>query len=88
LDEIRKRIDHGGPVLNTPDEHEKATNAAVQFVRAHPVVSTIFATCIVAGAIIGAVYLTPDWSLARRLAAGAVAGAGVALLTTASKMIG
>jgi hypothetical protein len=38
--------------------------------------------------VLGALYLTQDWSLARRLAAGAVGGAGVGFLCTATKMIG
>ena len=45
-------------------------------------------TCIVLGAVLGAVSLGDDWSLARRLAAGAVSGAGIGLLFTATKMIG
>lgn len=63
-------------------------SAAARFATEHPVLTGIFATCIVGGAILGAVFLTDDWSMARRLAAGAVAGAGVALLTTAPRIIG
>jgi hypothetical protein len=44
--------------------------------------------CTVAGAVLGALYLTEDWSLARRLAAGTIAGAGVGFLMTATKMVG
>jgi hypothetical protein len=66
----------------------KPSRAVLRFAAEHPVLTGIFATCILAGAVLGAVFLTGDWSLARRLAAGAVAGAGVALLTTAPKIIG
>ncbi len=64
------------------------SNSAITFMAEHPVLTAVFSICIVGGAIFGAVLLTEDWSLARRIAAGAVAGAGVALLTTAPKLIG
>lgn len=42
--------------------------------------------CGVAGAIAGFTQLPDDWSAARRLLGGAVAGAGAALLVTATRM--
>lgn len=54
----------------------------------HPVLSGLMASCISIGAVLGACWLTDDWSLAHRLAAGAVAGAGVGLLIAAPRMIG
>jgi hypothetical protein len=80
-------IDVGCPAMNPP-ESRKPSGAAVRVVTEHPVLTGIFAICVIGGAIVGAVLLTEDWSMARRLAAGAVAGAGVALLTTAPKIIG
>jgi hypothetical protein len=54
--------------------------------RRHPVIAgTIFATTLL-GAVLGAWLLTGEWSLARRILAGAVAGAGTGLLLTATKM--
>jgi hypothetical protein len=55
---------------------------------AHPVIVGVFVACIVLGAVLGATYLTDDWSLARRLAGGAVSGAGVALCVTATRIVG
>jgi hypothetical protein len=52
------------------------------------VIAALIAACTLAGAVAGAVYLPDDWSLARRIAAGAVAGAGSALLVTATRLIG
>jgi len=57
-------------------------------VRRHPVITGLMLACTLAGAIAGALYLPEEWAMARRLAAGAVAGAGVALLCTAPKMLG
>ncbi len=54
----------------------------------HPVITATLVLCTLAGAVAGVLFLSPDWSLARRLAAGAVGGAGTALLITATKLIG
>jgi hypothetical protein len=58
------------------------------FAATHPWITALFAVCALAGAVAGALYLPEDWPLARRLAAGAVAGAGSALLVTATRLIG
>ena len=44
--------------------------------------------CTVLGAALGFYLLAGDWSAARRIAAGGVAGAGIGLLITATKMLG
>jgi hypothetical protein len=59
-----------------------------QSVRRHPVISVTLISCALIGAALGYTYLTADWSVARRIAAGAVAGAGTGLLITATKMLG
>ena len=56
--------------------------------RRHPVITTVLLACTVAGALAGFFYLDPDWSVLRRIAAGGVGGAGVALLVTATRMLG
>jgi enoyl reductase-like protein len=56
--------------------------------RRHPVIVSVMVGCTLLGAALGAAYLTDDWSLARRIAAGGVGGLGVGLLMTATKMIG
>ena len=54
--------------------------------RRHPVISTTLVVTTALGAVLGALFLTSEWSLARRIAAGAVAGAGTGFLLTATKM--
>lgn len=54
----------------------------------HPVITATFVVCTLGGAIAGVALLTGDWSVARRLAAGAVGGASIGLLITATKMLG
>jgi hypothetical protein len=56
--------------------------------RRHPVITTTLVACTLLGAVLGFYLLTGDWSAARRIAAGAIAGAGVGLLMTATKMLG
>lgn len=59
----------------------------IGLVRRHPVITGILVACTLAGGVAGAFLLTGDWSLARRIAAGAVAGGGVGFLITATKML-
>ena len=54
----------------------------------HPVITGVIAAFIIAGAVIGAIFLSEDWSLARRIAAGGVAGGGCGLMLTATRIIG
>jgi hypothetical protein len=56
--------------------------------RRHPVITSVLLGCTIGGALAGFVYLDADWSAFRRIAAGAVGGAGAALLVTATKMLG
>jgi hypothetical protein len=57
-------------------------------IAAHPIIFGVFVSCISAGAVLGVFLLTDEWSLARRIAAGMVAGAGVSILITAPRIIG
>ena len=56
--------------------------------RRHPVITATLLGCTLLGAVLGFYLLTDDWSVARRLAAGALAGAGTGLLMTGTKLIG
>jgi len=64
------------------------TSGAWGTLRRHPIITATMLGCTLAGAVLGFYLLTDDWSVARRLAAGAIAGAGTGLLMTATKMIG
>jgi hypothetical protein len=56
-------------------------------VRRHPWITGTLLVCTLAGAAAGFVWLSGEWSVARRLAAGAIAGAGFGFLLTATKMM-
>jgi hypothetical protein len=66
----------------TPSRGWKATIAA------HPIIFGVITSCISIGAVLGVFLLTDEWSLARRIAAGVVGGAGVGILITAPRIIG
>jgi hypothetical protein len=71
-----------------PDRRDDAADRDRSFAASHPVITALLIGCALAGAAAGALLLPDDWSLARRIAAGAVAGAGSALLVTATRLIG
>jgi len=50
------------------------------------VITGVFVACTLAGVLLGPAFLSPEWSLLRRVVAGGVAGAGIGLLITATKM--
>ncbi|HVP29240.1 MAG TPA: hypothetical protein VMW35_08765 [Myxococcota bacterium] len=56
-------------------------------VRQHPVITAVLVVSTVAGALAGPSVLPPEWSLARRMIGGALAGGGIGLLMTATKML-
>jgi hypothetical protein len=57
-------------------------------IAAHPIIFGVIIACISIGAVLGVLVLTDEWSLARRIAAGVVGGAGVGILITAPRIIG
>ena len=74
-----------------PREDPKSLNAhqgRLGFISNHPFIFTVFVACTLIGAVMGIFLLTEDWSLVRRIAGGAVGGAGVALLITTPRIIG
>ena len=74
-----------------PRDDSKSANAPqgrLGFLSDHPIIFAVFATCTSIGVVMGVFLLTEDWSLARRIAGGAVGGAGVALIITAPRIIG
>lgn len=75
------------PPAREPEPRREKDGFRARIAR-HPVITATLLVCTVGGAIAGVVYLSGDWSLARRLAAGAVAGAGTGLLITATKLFG
>ena len=74
--------------MSGPTEQEFKPAPIWTSARRHPVITGILFGFAAAGAVLGAVFLADDWSLARRIAAGGVAGAGCGLMLTAYRIIG
>jgi len=75
-------------VSETPQEAETKSTSLIGLVRRHPVMTALLVTSTLAGAILGGLYLTPEWSLVRRVAAGALAGGGAGFFVIATRVIG
>lgn len=70
------------------DAAEGTSGGLVASLRRHPVLTGTILCCALVGALLGFALLSEDWSSLRRIAAGAVAGAGAGFLITATKMFG
>lgn len=54
----------------------------------HPLLVAVAIVSVVAGAIVGGIYLSPEWSPARRVLGGALMGAWCGFLITAIRLMG
>ena len=82
----RARSCYGAPMSEA--ERAEATRGWKAVIAAHPIIFEVVIACISIGAVLGVFVLTDEWSLARRIAAGVVGGAGVGILITAPRIIG
>ena len=57
-------------------------------VRAHPWITAFNVMCLCIGLAMALTHLPAEWSLARRLTAGAMSGIGIGLVITANRMLG
>jgi hypothetical protein len=74
-------------VSSQPDEKFKPAPIWQSALR-HPLITGVIAFSIIAGAVAGGIFLSEDWSLLRRIAAGGAAGGGCGLMLTAYRIIG
>ena len=72
----------------TPTEAPRASGGLLGVVRAYPIISATIAGCTLAGVVAGLLFLPESWELWRRLAGGALAGAGCGLIVTAPRIVG
>ena len=70
---------------NHPPEPSK--DSLLERLSRHRVLTAVFLISTFAGALIGAFQLPEDMALIRRVLGGAISGAGVALLMTATRMM-
>lgn len=77
------------PARHSPAMSERLRRSAiVSTLRAHPVITSVILASALIGVAVGIVALPDDWSLIRKIAGGAVGGAGCGLLVTAPRIVG
>lgn len=77
---------------NDHDENEEARGGSerglIAILRSYPVISATIVASTVLGVVIGLYVLPDDWTLARKIAGGALGGAGCGLIITAPRIVG
>jgi len=73
---------------DTSRESEAGRGSLWNLARGHPVVTTLIVSLAVLGAVLGGLYLSPEWPILRRVAAGALSGAGIGFFVVATRLIG
>ena len=73
---------------DTSRESEAGRGSLRDLARGHPVVTTLIVSLAVLGAVLGGLYLSPEWPILRRVAAGALSGAGIGFFVVATRLIG
>ena len=86
--EVATQTEHPELTETRSSRSRSPLTSVLEQVRQHPVIATVLVASTLSGAVLGAYFLTGEWSLARRILGGAVAGAGTGLLITTTKMIG
>lgn len=57
-------------------------------IASYPLISLTIFVCTLLGVGLGLVFLPEDWTLARKVAGGALSGAGCGLIVTAPRIVG
>jgi hypothetical protein len=60
----------------------------LEIVRTYPVITAIIVGATAVGVVIGIFVFPEDWTLARKIAGGALGGAGCGLIVTAPRIVG
>ena len=71
-----------------PTAEPKARGGLVGVLRAYPIITATIVGCTLAGVVAGVLFLPESWELWRKLAGGALAGAGCGLIVTAPRIVG
>jgi hypothetical protein len=60
----------------------------IETMKAHPVITGLCIVCTICGAVVAPWFTPDDWSLVRKLVAGAMAGLSCAMIILATRMTG
>ncbi|MFP6580767.1 MAG: hypothetical protein VCC02_13340 [Myxococcota bacterium] len=72
----------------TRSHEANGLSGALAAAKRHPIMTATVVVGLLGGAVLGALYLDPEWSLLRRVAAGTLAGGGAGFFIVATKLIG
>ncbi len=56
--------------------------------RSYPIITSVIVGCTLLGMVLGLIYVPEGWTIARKIAGGALSGAGCGLIITAPRIIG
>jgi len=73
--------------MDADDSDFPTSTSLVDRMRRHWLITALFIVGTIAGALLGAFQLPDDIALVRRVVGGAISGAGIAFLITATKML-
>ena len=67
---------------------EQSSSSLIQALRRHPWIIVFNVMCLAIGLFLALEHLPTEWSLVRRLTAGALSGISIGLVITANRMLG
>ena len=67
---------------------EQSGSSLIQTLRTHPWIIAFNVMCLAIGLFLALEHLPTEWSLVRRLTAGALSGISIGLVITANRMLG
>ena len=64
------------------------TTRIIEILHRYPIITGTIVACTIVGAAVGVLFLPEQWALARKVAGGALGGAGCGLIVTAPRILG
>ncbi len=64
------------------------TTRIIEILRRYPLITGTIVACTIVGSVIGLFFLPTEWAMARKVAGGAIGGAGCGLIVTAPRILG
>jgi len=88
MSEMQKEVEDQTERVEGAGAAQQSKLIWVQALREHPWITAFNVMCLCIGLILALKHLPAEWSLARRLTAGALSGIGIGLMITANRMLG
>ncbi len=88
MSEIQQEVEGRTDKAEGNDVTQKGSLRWIQALRRHPWIVAFNLVCLGIGLLLAFEHLPTEWSLIRRLAAGALSGISIGLVITANRMLG